>query len=510
MLEPFTNAGNGAPAEPPALLQTEKARLLYANLPAAIAANLLLALILAGIQRPIIAPHLLLGWLSLLGLPLLGRGVLAIAWYRAKTEPTNHAQYWIQLFRISVIATGIAWGIGSVLLSPTGDIVHQTYVAFVLAGLCAGAMTSLAIDRISINGFLLTALLPMTVFLMTEGDKAAFGMGIMVALFLLFVAFSALQTESSLLENFHLRIRAVENEFRLRQILENSPIATRIADAETNQIMFANSGYATLLNATPDQVLSIDPSRLYARPDEFTEVTEKLRSGERTINQLTELRFPDKPEWVKWVLASYFQVEYQNRMAVLGWFYDITDRKQMEERTQDLAYHDPLTGLPNRALLLDRLHQAMAVAEREHKSLALLFIDLDRFKPVNDHYGHDIGDLLLKSVAERIQQTLRQSDSVARIGGDEFIVLLPLVTSEQDVTMVAENIRQALNHPFDINDYRLSIAASTGIALYPDHATNSQQLLKHADIAMYCAKSVGRDAVEVYRPEMARQKQEKR
>jgi len=165
-----------------------------------------------------------------------------------------------------------------------------------------------------------------------------------------------------------------------------------------------------------------------------------------------------------------------------------------------MAYHDTLTGLPNRTLFVDRLKQSLANAERERCMLALMFIDLDKFKPVNDLYGHHVGDLLLKAVAERISDCLRKSDSVGRIGGDEFVVLLPAVNTEESALEVAEKIRHALNLPFEIEGATINISSSTGVAVYPNHAEEAQLLIKRADIAMYSAKAQGKNCVRVYQP----------
>lgn len=171
-----------------------------------------------------------------------------------------------------------------------------------------------------------------------------------------------------------------------------------------------------------------------------------------------------------------------------------------EELTK-LVTQDSLTGLPNRNLVMDRLGRALVFAKRDHTHVALMFIDLDQFKPVNDTFGHDIGDSLLKEVATRIKRCLRESDTVARIGGDEFIVLLPIIEAENDAREVAEKIRSSLCQPFGIADHMLSISSSIGIAIYPQHGSEADQLLKHADMAMYFAKGNGRNTVSVFQPE---------
>jgi len=179
-------------------------------------------------------------------------------------------------------------------------------------------------------------------------------------------------------------------------------------------------------------------------------------------------------------------------------FRDITEHKLNEERMRHLAQHDTLTELPNRALLTDRLHQALASAKREKQHVALMFIDLDRFKPINDTQGHVVGDWLLKQVANRMLQCIRDSDTVARVGGDEFVVLLRAVEGEEDAVMVAEKIRIALNQPFDLAQQRLSISCSIGLAIYPEHAQDEREMMNYADIAMYQAKQHGRDKVQVF------------
>ncbi|WP_282754089.1 sensor domain-containing diguanylate cyclase [Desulfuromonas thiophila] len=175
-------------------------------------------------------------------------------------------------------------------------------------------------------------------------------------------------------------------------------------------------------------------------------------------------------------------------------------RKQAEQRAQHLALHDSLTGLPNRALFADRVEQALVAAQRNRERVALLFIDLDRFKPVNDQFGHGVGDLLLKQVASRIRACVRESDTAARIGGDEFVVMLPQLHQSDDAQRVAGNIRQALARPFAVAGHALEISASIGIALYPDHGDRQIVLSQRADQAMYQAKQQGRDQVCLYQP----------
>ncbi len=173
---------------------------------------------------------------------------------------------------------------------------------------------------------------------------------------------------------------------------------------------------------------------------------------------------------------------------------DVTERKRFEERIRHLANYDNLTALPNRALFYDRLSQAINLAQRNRHELALLYLDLDRFKSVNDTLGHDAGDAVLKGAAERIQAQVRESDTVARIGGDEFAIILPKIAAAEDATIVAEKIIQAIGvnfAPGDSGRDRIEIGASVGIAVYPRDGADMDTLFKAADSAMYKAKQRG-------------------
>lgn len=175
-----------------------------------------------------------------------------------------------------------------------------------------------------------------------------------------------------------------------------------------------------------------------------------------------------------------------------------------QERIHQMAFYDQLTKLPNRRLLEDRLGQLIMQAKRDGLRMSLLFIDLDKFKPINDELGHEVGDWLLCAVAQRMQTCLRKSDTVARIGGDEFVVLLPEAGNADDACKIAENIRVALNSPFVSPDgIRLEITPSIGVALYPEHADNMHDLLRLSDKAMYRAKGAGRNTIAVYSPAAA-------
>ena len=178
--------------------------------------------------------------------------------------------------------------------------------------------------------------------------------------------------------------------------------------------------------------------------------------------------------------------------------------KKSEEQLLFLAYHDPLTNLPNRSLLQDRLMQALSSAERRSEKVALLFIDLDQFKFVNDSLGHSAGDQLLKQVAERLERCARNGDTVARLGGDEFVVVLSGVKDSTDAAFAANRVKEDMAAEFTISGTRLSATCSIGISIFPDDGGDSEVLIKHADTAMFSAKENGRNQWQFFTPEMNR------
>lgn len=179
-------------------------------------------------------------------------------------------------------------------------------------------------------------------------------------------------------------------------------------------------------------------------------------------------------------------------------FQDVTERQEAAELIRYMANHDPLTNLPNRNYFRRRLPQAISLAKRHGRILCLLFIDLDRFKPINDQYGHGVGDIVLMQVAERLRRTLRTSDSVCRLGGDEFVILLESTETLEGATLVAQKAIESLNEPIEAGDHICFIGASIGISVFPNDCHDAETMLRHADIAMYEAKKKGRNCWQLY------------
>lgn len=292
-------------------------------------------------------------------------------------------------------------------------------------------------------------------------------------------------------------IRAIEQEYRLLLDESSDPIFAFFPDGEYR---YVNRAFARGVGKKLEDIMGHRIWDVFPKDEadkRFAIVRWVFENGDsRTI----EVRVP-RPDGDRYYLTTVKPImdDQLQVISVICISKDITERKHMEDRLAHLAQHDGLTDLPNRALFSDRLQKAITQAKRDGTRLALLSIDLDRFKPVNDSFGHHVGDLLLQAVAKRMLECIRESDSVGRIGGDEFLVLLPSVDGADDAIHVAEKIHRALAQPFDLPDYAsLNISSCIGIALYPDHGCSELELLRNADSSMYDAKLRGRNRIRIF------------
>ena len=279
-----------------------------------------------------------------------------------------------------------------------------------------------------------------------------------------------------------------------------------LAVDESDHIVLTNKQFGLNLGI-PDELLSMRDDSIVLKhvtdqvedPDAFVETVKYLNSH-RDEKSRDELRFKNGKIFDRY---SAPLVDSNSRYRGRIWYFrDITDRKLAEERIQFLAYYDALTGLPNRTLLQDRLTKTLAGARRHKHKVALLFLDLDRFKDINDSLGHPVGDLLLKEVAERLKTWGREQDTVARLGGDEFLITLTQVKDVPDVAVAAERLMDAMTAEFVVQGHSLNVSCSIGVSIFPEHGTDCETLIKNADAAMYRAKDGGRDNFRFFAEDM--------
>lgn len=316
-------------------------------------------------------------------------------------------------------------------------------------------------------------------------------------------------------ENYAMQIRLQESEKLHRYMVNKSPDIVYMLDSN-GFFTFVNKRIETLLGYARNEIIGKHYSYIVHEDDHerarytFNERRAHNRSGG---NVNVELRLKCKnndtakhfdtrilPIEINSVGVYNLNSDMQNQkfIGTYGIARDITDRIEAEEIIRFQAYHDMLTRLPNRTLLQDRLHQAITHAKRNNTRLAVLFLDLDRFKVVNDTLGHLVGDKLLQAVSMRLKKCIRECDTLGRIGGDEFTLLLPEIKSSDDSEHVAQKIISALKDPFCISGHEFFVSASIGIAHYPEDGQSMETLIKHADIAMYHVKGNGKDGYEFF------------
>ncbi|MFZ1052891.1 MAG: diguanylate cyclase, partial [Candidatus Sulfotelmatobacter sp.] len=279
-----------------------------------------------------------------------------------------------------------------------------------------------------------------------------------------------------------------------------------LAVDESDHIVLANKQFGRNFEI-PDEQLSTRDDLIVLKhvtdrvedPDAFIERVEYLNSH-RDEKSRDELRLKNGKIFDRY---SAPLVDSKGRYRGRIWYFrDITDRKLAEERVQFLAYYDALTGLPNRTLLQDRLAKALAGARRRKDKVAILFLDLDRFKDINDSLGHSVGDLLLQEVAERLKTWAREQDTVARVGGDEFLIVLTGLKDVADAAVATERIVNLMTAGFVVRGHPVNVSCSIGVSIFPEHSADCETLIKNADAAMYSAKENGRNRFQFFTEDM--------
>jgi diguanylate cyclase (GGDEF)-like protein/PAS domain S-box-containing protein len=294
------------------------------------------------------------------------------------------------------------------------------------------------------------------------------------------------------------RLLIEQRQNLLAQAFETTPEGIFITD-DRGKILLANRAFTEITGYTVEEVMGKDALDFHCDQRDAEFYRQMWHSLTLTGAWQGEIwnRRKDGEVYPEWVTISTVKDEKGRISNYIAIFADISTRKQAEERLRFLATHDPLTGLPNRELFHDRLNQALVrsrrarIGQSEKWKLAVLLLDLDNFKEINDTLGHGWGDQALKVVAERLQSCVRKSDSVSRLGGDEFTLLLEGIVNRESCSIVANKILNAIGQPIELSGQVFRLSASLGISVYPDHGEDGETLLKHADVAMYQAKQHG-------------------
>jgi diguanylate cyclase (GGDEF)-like protein/PAS domain S-box-containing protein len=532
-IEPPSPGPRPSPAE--GTVREEQVRLLYRFSLAGYLATLLVVFILGAILWEQLASPALFAWFVTIALVTVARYGLYKS-FVARNPPAPDLPRWERHFLVGTVAAGIAWAvIGTVLLPGSEHLAERFSVVMLVSLLLTGAVGYYAPHPYAYKITAFLGLVPMALVLGGSGDRAQMflsGSLLLLAGVLPFVHEKVngalidslalrneraelsceLDTErtrlsranEALAEEMLGRLKAQQAELlaaqKLRMHFERTPLAVIEWDGE-HRVTAWNPAAEAIFGYAEDEARGRLATDLVAAPAGHAGIAalwqelDSSKDGTKiTLETVTRGGRAIHCEWYTTPL-----VDPGGR--VVGYaslVQDVTERLNTERTIHYMAHHDALTGLPNRRLMQDRLNQAIMQARRKQRHVAVLFIDLDRFKLVNDTLGHDSGDYVLKDVARRLATCVREVDTVSREGGDEFVIVLPDLEKPESARIVAEKILRELAKPMDIGGQEVHVTPSIGISHYPNDATDVNHLLKHADTAMYQAKDAGRNTVRFF------------
>ena len=521
--------GASADAAPPL---GERVQLLYESAATSQWFALVVGAILVGTQWGAVDPAVLLPWFGCLALLSVSR-LVSIAIYRRAAHPDQ--QLWYRRFFLAVGGSGLIWGSAALFLAGNSSPEQQVVVLLILAGMVAAAVPYLSIaPRVYYLYALLTFGPVVAIFFGRAGPLNA-GMGAVGAVYLVGMLSAARRINRYMVSSLNLRrenagLVRVLREANTRMEASNSALTVEIGERRQAEHDLEESLalVRATLESTKDGILVVDNAgNIVGFNNRFTEMwalraapelgrnglpvqeqmLPQIKDAERFRERLREMRDEvaaeshDVLELMDGRVFERYSIPHRVAGSTVGrvWnFRDVSERVRAERDLHFIANHDHLTALPNRAMFSRRLQEAMLRAQRHAGKLAVLFIDLDRFKDINDTLGHHAGDRLLTEVAARLSRTMRKTDTIARLGGDEFVVLLEDLQDPEDAGRVAQHFVDVLAEPYALDGREIRTSASIGISTFPTDTEDLHSLLKYADIAMYRAKEQGRNAFVFY------------
>ncbi|SPJ13900.1 Diguanylate cyclase/phosphodiesterase with PAS/PAC sensor(S) [Burkholderiales bacterium] len=491
-------------------ITSEIVRQLFSASPVGIGAAVLCALICTYVERAAVPLGDLLAWVILFLSVALARVGLVIAYQRSYSRESPSCHDWLRWLRMTAMGTGLTWGLAAILLFPPDDLPRQMILTAFLAGAAAAGALSNSADAVGASGFAICVIAPfVTHMLVREGDfykvQGVFGL-----LYLGYIIAMIREVSRRTRENLVLRFEAAHREETLQLSTEQyrlllNHLAVGVLHYGTDyRISYCNERLPGILRTSMESLIGRDVRRLSDRMI--------LSTLERAMKEGVSVRYEGYHhatlgEFCGWIslVATPSRDGRGNIIGGVAIVEDITEHHTSQDEIRRLVFSDMLTGLPNRRMLLDRLKQALITCGRTGNYSALLFVDLDNFKTLNDTRGHDVGDQLLKQVAVRLTDCVRPSDSVARFGGDEFLVLLDDLRGDAEqaaarARKVGEKILAALNQTYMLSLSEHYCTASIGATIFGDRPVNEEELLKQADLAMYQAKAGGRNTLRFFDP----------
>lgn len=463
-------------------------------------------------------------WQSLLVWYLVLVVVLSARWQlvRLYTGPQNRTlslSSWLYLFRLGILAAGLTIGSLTVLFFPRDPVAYITLAILFPYGITVGAV-SMLIDFFSMFIYAITLMLPIVYQTVFIEDGAHYGIGVFTLILIIFLLKYSKEINDSFVLTMRLRyenenlLEDLEEEKnklnnRLGSILNDGSTEIFIADANSLNCLQVNKGAIENLGYSKDEFDNLNLLDVLTDQDQssFRELIAPLYNGrwEAVVHKGTNRR----KDGTTYPAEARIQLSTLDEPPiVVATVQDITERTEWEEKLIYQANFDQLTGLFNRHYMQSYMQSAFTRARRYHKKVALLFLDLDNFKTINDTLGHDTGDEVLKQTSARIRDLLRESDTPARTGGDEFTILLENLEQNVHAEIVARKLNNIFKEPFMVKEREVYTSVSIGISIYPDDGESLDQLMQYADMAMYQAKEDGRNNFRFFSLEMRRTSEE--
>ncbi len=516
-------------------LQAEQLRLLFRFSVVGHLATLMVIFILGAILWEDLSRPALFLWFVSTSLVAVGRYLLYKVFVRVSPPMADH-KMWEARFIVGTVLAGVCWAmIGSVLLPDSSRMVQRLSVVMLVMLLMTGAVAYYAPHRYAYKIMAFFGLVPLAVALGASNDRNQMflsGVILVLAGMLPYVharvhralveslttqrARENLSSElavertrlqdvnEALAEETQERVKAQQAELlatqKLRLHVERTPLAVLEWDRDQRVTAWNPAAEAIFGLKAAEAVGKALPALVASeaeRPAMVAMCAELMQSADGARITLTNVTRSGRAIHCEWYNTPLVDAG-GHAVGFASLVQDVTERLNTERTIHYMAHHDALTGLPNRRLMQDRLNQAIMAARRKQRHVAVLFLDLDRFKVVNDTLGHDTGDFILKDVARRLASCVREGDTVSREGGDEFVMILPELERPESARVVADKIMKELSRPIEIGGHEIHITPSIGISHYPNDATDVHQLLKQADNAMYQAKDAGRNTVRFF------------
>ncbi|MBA2650289.1 MAG: diguanylate cyclase [Legionella sp.] len=425
-------------------------------------------------------------------------------------------KYYLNFLIGLTILYGSFWAISGSILIPQNDLLYQMLVIIMNIGVASGGLQIFQLNMTSCILFTLLVLLPLSVWLLLQNTFIYLLIGIALLIYTCFQIFVSWMGNMNLNESLILRYEnmdlvdslvinnaiLMESETRFRSAFDYAAIGKAIVSIEGKGLE-VNRSLCQIVGYTEEELLKMDFQTLTYTEDLELDLkyVRKLLNNEINSYQM-EKRYIHKNKNIIWILLSGSVVRDPNNQPLyfIAEIQNIDAQKKAEQELKYIAFHDVLTGLGNRKLLEESFNLAASYAQRHKKHIAILFMDLDHFKEINDTLGHDIGDLLLIEIASRLTSSVRASDVLSRLGGDEFIIILTDVINNAQIEPVAQKILDTIAKPIKIKNHKISVTASIGISTYPTDGQSFKKLLRQADTALYNAKSDGSKKIKFFIP----------